>query len=377
MELEPKVAKLIVENLKDIIKHEINLFDTSGTIVASTDTSRIGTSHQGAKLVAKSQETITIKQDDQYLGAKKGINIPVLFNQSVIAIIGITGEPSEVEPLGNIIKKMTEILIRENYIQITQFHQRQNFHNLANMLIAPKRDNSLVAYLASLLDVDLERPRRIVVGKLHTHENKEVLDYEELLHTIQLHLKVYSTSFFSLANQEVCLFIDQQAEASLHNFLSQLQNDIAQQFDRQISFGIGRCATSFHDYWHSYEEAKKTIKWMIHQFEATISTYEEMDYGLLFVDISKEDSQQLQKRVLGNLTEEEIDQYQLIFDTYEHFNGSIMRCAEALFLHKNTFQNRLNRLADKTGYNPRKLKDFTILSAAFMSHHLDQSAKSS
>lgn len=53
MELEPKVAKLIVKSLKDIINHEINLFDTSGTIIASTDTVRIGTSHEGARLAAK------------------------------------------------------------------------------------------------------------------------------------------------------------------------------------------------------------------------------------------------------------------------------------------------------------------------------------
>ena len=92
MELEPKVAKLIVKSLKDIINHEINLFDTSGTIIASTDTVRIGTSHEGARLAAKNQQTLTIEHDNQFKGAKKGINIPVLFNQSVVAIIGITGE---------------------------------------------------------------------------------------------------------------------------------------------------------------------------------------------------------------------------------------------------------------------------------------------
>lgn len=75
MELEPKVAKLIVKSLKDIINHEINLFDTSGTIIASTDTVRIGTSHEGARLAAKNQQTLTIEHDNQFKGAKKGINI--------------------------------------------------------------------------------------------------------------------------------------------------------------------------------------------------------------------------------------------------------------------------------------------------------------
>ncbi|QQU18263.1 helix-turn-helix domain-containing protein [Enterococcus casseliflavus] len=306
MELEPKVAKLIVKSLKDIINHEINLFDTSGTIIASTDTVRIGTSHEGARLAAKNQQTLTIEHDNQFKGAKKGINIPVLFNQSVVAIIGITGERTKVEPLGNIIKKMTEILIRENWIQLTNFHQRQNYHNLATMLIAPQRDDSLAAYLASLLDIDLERPRILVIGKFLFTREKNNLNYEKLLHTIQSHLHIFPGSFFSLINQK----------------------------------------------------------------SATISSYQKMDYGLLFVGISTEDNKQLQKKVLGSLTVEEIEQFQLIFETYKRYNGSIMKCAEALFLHKNTFQNKLNRITEKTGYNPRNLSDFTVLSAAFMSYRL-------
>ncbi len=50
MELDPKIAESIVTNLKDVIQHEINLFDATGTIIASTDRTRIGTSHDGARL---------------------------------------------------------------------------------------------------------------------------------------------------------------------------------------------------------------------------------------------------------------------------------------------------------------------------------------
>ena len=44
MNLDPQIAETIVTNLKDVINHEINLFDTTGTIIASTDRTRIGTS---------------------------------------------------------------------------------------------------------------------------------------------------------------------------------------------------------------------------------------------------------------------------------------------------------------------------------------------
>lgn len=47
-------------------------------------------------------------------------------------------------------------------------------------------------------------------------------------------------------------------------------------------------------------------------------------------------------------------------------NSSIVHRAEELFLHKNTLQNRLNKIADKTGYNPRRITDFTPLTMAFL-----------
>lgn len=105
MDLDPQTAETIVTSLKDIISHEINLFDTTGTIIASTDLSRIGTSHDGARLTIATKKTVFIDSDNEFKGARHGINMPVLFNDSVVAVIGITGERSEVEPFGKVIKK--------------------------------------------------------------------------------------------------------------------------------------------------------------------------------------------------------------------------------------------------------------------------------
>ena len=109
MNLDPHIAETIVTTLKDVINHEINLFDTTGTIIASTVRSRIGTGHDGARLAIKTKQTVAINDEHEFRGAKHGINVPVVFNDSVVAVIGITGERAEVEPLGNVIKKMTEI----------------------------------------------------------------------------------------------------------------------------------------------------------------------------------------------------------------------------------------------------------------------------
>ena len=44
-------------------------------------------------------------------------------------------------------------------------------------------------------------------------------------------------------------------------------------------------------------------------------------------------------------------------------NRSIARTAEELFIHKNTVQTQLNRIYERTGYNPKDSKDLTLLYA--------------
>ncbi len=374
MKLDPEIATEIVTSLKDIINHEINLFDTSGTIIASTDAQRIGMSHDGARIAAKKKTTLTIDYDDQFSGAKKGINVPVLFNNAVVAIIGITGKRSEVEPFGNIIKKMTEILIRENWSQMTAFNRRINYNNLVNMLIQETHDVSLTGYLSSLVDLDLVRTRCVIVGKIMPNDNEIFFDYEDLLPLIHAQFQIYPQSFFSLINQEICLFVDKEDYKELLPSLYSLQKTIQARYNFYISFGIGEEA-AYTDYWRSYDEAKKTVTWLQFTRKNTIEKYSDMDYGLLLSSVPISEAKRISKRIFQNLTSEEIEEFKILFATYTKHNGSIIKCAEELFIHKNTFQYKLNRLAEKTGYNPRLLRDYAVLSSVFQLQDLIKFAK--
>lgn len=374
MKLDPEIATEIVTSLKDIINHEINLFDTSGTIIASTDAQRIGMSHDGARIAAKKKTTLTIDYDDQFSGAKKGINVPVLFNNAVVAIIGITGKRPEVEPFGNIIKKMTEILIRENWSQMTAFNRRINYNNLVNMLIQETHDVSLTGYLSSLVDLDLVRTRCVIVGKIMPNDNEIFFDYEDLLPLIHAQFQIYPQSFFSLINQEICLFVDKEDYKELLPSLYSLQKTIQARYNFYISFGIGEEA-AYTDYWRSYDEAKKTVTWLQFTRKNTIEKYSDMDYGLLLSSVPISEAKRISKRIFQNLTSEEIEEFKILFATYTKHNGSIIKCAEELFIHKNTFQYKLNRLAEKTGYNPRLLRDYAVLSSVFQLQDLIKFAK--
>lgn len=365
MNLDPQIAETIVTNLKDVINHEINLFDTTGTIIASTDRTRIGTSHDGARLAIKTKKTISIDRENEYRGARHGINVPVMFNDQVVAVIGITGERSEVEPFGNVIKKMTEILIRENWDSVVRYDHRTRISSLVGMLKLKRHDANLVAYHASLMRIDLNLPRFCVVGRIRS-DCEEVADYNSLYTMLHARFQQMRTSFFAFMDHEVCLFVDAREMRALPALLEGIRQDGVRVLHHHMAFGVGRVMSSGSEYWRSYEEACRAVEWLEFTHAGFVENYEDMDLGLIVSSAAREDAQQLVERVFGDLPEEEVDEFQTVFDAYTRHNGSIARGAEELYLHKNTLQNRLNKIASKTGYNPRHLDDYAVLSIAFV-----------
>lgn len=362
MELDPQIAETIVNSLKDIINHEINLFDTTGTIVASTDLTRIGTSHDGARLALSSRKTVSIDNDHEFKGARHGINVPVLFNDSPVAVIGITGGRSEVEPFGNVIKKMTEILIRENWEQITRFDQRTRLASLVNLLCLRRHDADLVDYLASVLDIDLTRRRRAVVGKMAGALGSS--GSESPYGLLYTRFQALPNSFFSVDGNEMRLFIDEGDERELKQLLRGIRHDAETRQRIRVVFGIGSLASQ-QDYWKSHDEASKAADWLIFTGEGDAARYEDLDYGVILSDIPEKDARRFVRRVFKDASEEQVDAFEQTFDAYTRHNGSITHAAEELFLHKNTLQNRLNKIAGTCGYNPRELNDYAVLAIAF------------
>lgn len=224
MNLDPKIAETIVNNLKDVINHEINLFDTTGTIIASTDPARIGTTHEGARLAIETQQPVPIDSEHQFKGAKHGINMPVMFQDTAVAVIGITGERAEVEPFGNVIKKMTEILIRENWDHVERYDRRVRVSNLAGILKLRHHDESLAAYYASMLRVDLDIPRLVLVGRAQA-EDDSALDYNGLYEMFHARFESFKTSFFAFLERDICLFIDVRDERRISALVNGMSDD--------------------------------------------------------------------------------------------------------------------------------------------------------
>lgn len=372
MKFSHYLAQDIVEEMKDIINQDLNYFDDKGFIIASTNKERIGTFHEGAKKVLDTKKELIIEYDNQYKGAKKGINVPVYFENEVVGVIGITGEKDEVEQYGKIIQRITNILIKDGYIREQKKAEKDNKRQFIEELLFRYHINekSLLMW-AGLLDFDLEINRFVMVIRISNKDDSYDIISPKITENVYKSIK----EIVSVNNQNLMI----QSGTNIiiiHRVVKEKSiNKIAEDIIKKIEFkyrninlyiGIGTETSCLDDIKKSYNEAKKALDIGYVVRRNKISKYTDLDIGLLIDDLSKETIDEYISKIFKNLNEEDIKKYSHMLASYINHNGSINKAADELFIHKNTLQYRLNKLQTLTGYNPRNLRDMVVLYLAFI-----------
>ncbi|ASS96986.1 hypothetical protein BS1321_25645 [Peribacillus simplex NBRC 15720 = DSM 1321] len=76
---------------------------------------RIDQLHFGAMEVLKTGKPLIIHEKDrhQWAGVLPGINLPINFQNVIIGVIGITGDPTELLEFGELVKMITEMMLHQ------------------------------------------------------------------------------------------------------------------------------------------------------------------------------------------------------------------------------------------------------------------------
>ena len=187
MEISRSTAMRIVTELSEIISQKVNLMDEKGMIIASTDPERIGTLHVGSQeVLEKKISALVIHNDDEYPGSKAGLNLPIEMDGRYIGVVGITGRYESIEKYGRIIKKMTEILLLDDYLK-EQKHLARSVRSRYIQEWITDLDETNISSFASrgiALGIDITIPRRVMtftpVPELEaTLESQQLLNQAE------------------------------------------------------------------------------------------------------------------------------------------------------------------------------------------------------
>ena len=108
-----ELAQRLVEQVAPSLVHNVNIMDAMGVIIGSRDAARIGTLHDGARDAAVRGEAVQIAPGDERQGTRPGVNIPLIVEGQVVAVVGVTGIPSEVVPVAQVLVLTVRMLLAQ------------------------------------------------------------------------------------------------------------------------------------------------------------------------------------------------------------------------------------------------------------------------
>jgi len=358
MNLDKMIAQRIIDSLQEVINYNINFIDRNGIIIASADKSRIGTFHATSTKVFKKGKKIIVRDNEEFEGSLPGVNMPVYFEGDIIGAIGITGNYNELSKFDEIIRTMTESLVYQSFLK-TQNRMKSQLKQqvFKQLLMYPDTDLNTIVGKGKVVDLDIESLDQVIIGRVkglgvsEMFENQGVL--EGLYRAFKFSFKSYCRVETSLIDDYFVCMVNEVSPDSLKRILKKVYEDVG---DDRLCIGVGKKVSSFKRLRMSYQQSMQSLNIVMQSKDLKIGVYEEMDLEILVQDLSRKAAEEYVQRVIGTLSQKDLEQAKSTIRAYYKNNGSIALTAQELYIHKNTLQYRLNRIFEKTGYNPRDLE---------------------
>jgi carbohydrate diacid regulator len=114
-ELDHDLAQDIVDRAMAILPCNVNVMDSQGLILGSGEPERINTRHEGAQLVLANGRVVEIDAPTakHLKGVQPGINLPLMLDQRLIGVLGITGEPEQLRTYAELVRMTAEMLVSQ------------------------------------------------------------------------------------------------------------------------------------------------------------------------------------------------------------------------------------------------------------------------
>lgn len=360
MRINKQIAMRIVTELGDIIDQKINLMDETGTIIASTDESRIGTVHGAAQKVIAERHELVVTSSEEHVGSRPGLNLPIEMDGQIIGVIGITGNYADIEKHGRVIKKMTEILLMDDVLKEQKRLAKNMQARFAQEWIFDGANAAGPAFESRGLaaGVDVALPRRVAVfspvERPNTAEGQQKL--EQIEQSLRRSLRALQDSLLVNSGLKfVCLLPDCSA-ASVSSMVNRLCAECFRSCGIELAVGVDDAAACGDEVHASYVRAEKALHSSLSREGHPAVFYREINLEIFIHEVPALLKREYIEKIFSGCPPEERAKDILLLKTFFACNGSIQRASEQLFLHKNTLQYKLNRLARCTGINPRTLE---------------------
>ena len=349
--IDETLAFQVVNTVKDVCGQDINFINESGIIFASTNPKRIGAFHEIGHKAALTGTVIEVSSDDSFDGTRKGINLPVYHNHTLLAVIGITGEPDYVRKYAHLAERITNLLVRERELNIISRTQADKKHFVIDSLI--RKTNINIDYLHSCLQefqTDSKTGKRLILIKADTRS--QAMNLSLLEQKINHLFEMLSVSLYTFYYPNEYLAV---IDAELFEKNAYMLNRFATNHKELLKVAVGK-SCSIYQLADSHASALTALKHISANTEGFL-LFDDLSLEIIFSGLNETEKEEFLSKTISPLTNDERNLLRIYFDE----NMSLANTGRRLYLHKNTLQYRLNHIYRKCGLNPRRFQDAVLL----------------
>lgn len=363
MQISKAYAQSIVDEMKSVIHQDVNIMDRNGMILASTDPVRIGTVHTGAvQLLASHMDSLVIRREDARNGVQPGINLPIKHGQQMVGVIGITGDPQEVGVFGDVIRRMTELLLESTAErESAELREQARSIFLESCLFAPQPDYQALCTKGNALDIRLCQPYVVAAAHVGAQEGQSEWQTGRILQFVQRQLRQTSGCHAAVIHSELVLFLRLPPNESPRNIVERLAEAIRGFFCVRLSVGAAVSQGDPHELRRCYQQALLTLDTVLRCGGNATRFYQQANLEFTLSAIPEALRRDLTATVFSRCTPDETDDFCELIRLYFQEDGNLKACAQKRFQHRNTVQYHIDLLTERTGLCLRVPKDSILL----------------
>lgn len=347
MLLEP-LAKEMVEAVSGLVEgRTINIMDTNGVIVASSDPDRVGSFHQGAMEAVRTGKMVNItkEQAPAYSGTREGCNMPLRVDGTIIGVVGIRGNPSEIQAMAHLLEVYAAKYFQLEAMASPRLAEGELRGRVLRALLAPTdRSMTDAQVLMDNLGVRLEFPLQVAVfsdraGAVQSERQKRLLNFLSVQGWLRPERELWGTVDDRLVL--LCGCANRSVSALYHRDAAQ-DHVLA---DYRMCVG-DLCRTAW-DIAAAYQQAVTLAAISDRTVSDIRDAATRFDYILYSAAIREAGFLEgLSSKLTDTFREEEWLLLLKTAECYYRHGRSVTQAASELFIHKNTLQYRMRRLLD-------------------------------
>jgi carbohydrate diacid regulator len=387
--LSPSLAQEIAGDTSAVIGFNVLITDAEGMVIGSGDSSRVGSFHEASVEVVRTQEPAThnASQAQRLQGVRPGVTLPLVTGGRAVGTVGITGTPAQVRRFGLLVKRQTEILLRESVMLRSRLLAERAAETLLADIAAydPQVvEGDFLVFRAAELGFDL-RLRRVAVAlevtvpdaaarRRGTPTQDMALIRSELLRTVR---EVFADPQDIVAGTSpgwIGVLHRLPARGSMASLVAdcrRLADVIAAQDGLAARVGIGEPATSVGALHDSYQDACDALRLGGRPADRPpVHLISDLRVHQVLAAVGQSARNRLLDLTTADLRAQ--PDWPALRDTVTAWCESgfnLVRASAALHIHRNTVVYRMNKIEQITG---RPLRDHRATMALYLACLADQ-----